>query len=308
MISDILRPGEAVDFAAHLLDPVISMSTGLPSLDEVCVGTGGKGLAAGWYVVLGGASNSGKTKMALNLYQRAALQGWTPGIITMEVPKRGLQRTIYSNITSFGYYDMLPDRWLSYTGETADAKSRRLMEELRQYSLQDVERGMYVAEFQRAPTLADIMSACTALKESGCKVIFLDHLQLIKASAENIADRATDISEELRWFAHGEGILVIALSQLNRMASRDRDRRPTMHDLYGGTSVESNANMCLLIDSSRQLRDPEHPWILRTFLLCDKNREGPNRLDIPVLADFKTGLWSEAEEEELGMWPGMGDG
>ena len=236
-------------------------------------------MAAGWYVVIGGASNAGKTKFALNLYQRAAVQGWMPGLITMEVPKRGLQRQLYSQITSFGYYEFLPESWL--IGDPT-AKAKKLMEEVRQYALEDVQRGMYVCEFERAPTLSQILDACHALRESGCRVIFLDHMQLIKASAHEIADKATEISEELRWFAHGTGVLTVALSQLNRTASRERDRRPMMQDLYGGTSVESNANQVVLVDHSRQERDAQSAHHLRTWVMLDKNREGPNRVSIPV--------------------------
>ena len=68
-----------------------------------------------------------------------------------------------------------------------------------------------------------------------------------------------------------------------------------MHDLLGGTSIESNANQVMLIDHSQQERDREHPHLVRTWLYLDKNREGPNRLLIPVEANFKTGRWREAD-------------
>jgi replicative DNA helicase len=306
MAENILDPLEVIDYASDLLNPQPAMSTGLPGWDEACAQTGGKGLAAGWYVVIGGASNAGKTRFALNLYQRAALQSWKPGLITMEVPKRGIQRQVYSQITSFGYYEFLPDAWL--TGDAA-AKTEKLAKEVRTYAEADMpKRKMHVCEFERAPTLDNILDACEALRDAGCKVIFLDHMQLIKASAHELADRATEISEELRWFAHGSGILTIALSQLNRMASRERDRRPMMQDLYGGTSVESNANQVVLVDHSRQDRDLGAKHQMRTWVILDKNREGPNRIDIPVLADFRSGLWDEADYEELGRWPGNEEG
>ena len=77
-----------------------------------------------------------------------------------------------------------------------------------------------------------------------------------------------------------------------------------MHDLWGGTSIESNANQVILIDHSQQQRDPERPHLLRTWLYLDKNREGPNRLLIPVEANFKTGIWREAEPDEADSWTG----
>jgi replicative DNA helicase len=251
--------------------------------------------------VLGGASNAGKTQLMLHLARRASEAELLPGVITMEVPKRGLQRRVYSNVTAFGYYDFLHHRW---TDGDASAKANLLKGEIAKYRQSNgALRSLYVMERDSAPTLDEIMAGCSALYEAGSRAIFVDHLQLIKAPADQISDRATEISEALRWFAHSQKCLVVALSQLNRMASRERDRRPTMHDLWGGTAIESNANQVILLDHSRQQRDAMHSHLLKTWLYLDKNREGPNRVLIPVEANFKTGEWREADPDEVGRWP-----
>lgn len=301
-VKDILSGGAAIDYGAGLIGVrQRPLCTGIPSWDAACDETGGKGLGDWWYLVLGGASNAGKTQLMLHLVRQAAESGHVPGVITMEVPLPGLQRRTYSNLTSFGFYDFLPHRWAE--GDSAE-KVERLKNEVGQYRANGGEpRSMLVAEQQKPPTLGDITEACTALLESGATVVFLDHLQLIRASADEIADRATEISEALRWFAHGNRVLVVALSQLNRLASRERSRMPTMHDLLGGTSIESNANMVCLLDHSRQERDPLHTHRMRTYVYVDKNREGPNRLLIPVEVDFRTGIWREALPDEEHLWP-----
>ena len=148
------------------------------------------------------------------------------------------------------------------------------------------------------------MDDVDALKAEGSKLIMVDHLQLVKADqgAREIAAAATEVSEALREYAHKNSTCIIGLSQLNRTASSQRDKRPTMHDLWGGTSMESNANQVMLIDHSRQEQgDARH--LLRTYLLLDKNREGPARLDIPVEVNFKSGVWRQAEPDELKFWP-----
>ena len=302
-VTDILSPSAAIDYGSSLIGVrQRPLQTGFPSWDVACDETGGRGFGDWWYVVLGGASNAGKTQLALHLTRRAAEAGHLPGVITMEVPRRGLQRRVYANLTSFNYYDFLPHRWEE---EEPTAKVERLSREVRSYQAGGEEpRSILVAEQERAPTLDDIMAACEALVEAGATCIVLDHLQLIKAPADQIADRATEISEALRWFAHGRRVLVVALSQLNRLASRERERRPTMHDLLGGTSIESNANQVVLLDHSRQARDAQRTHLLRTWLVLDKNREGPARLDIPVEANFRSGVWREAEPDEADAWPG----
>ena len=302
--ADILSTGTVLDYAGSLIGvEQRPLPTGIETWDSACDETGGLGLGDWWYVVLGGASNSGKTKLMLHLVRRAAEAGLLPGLITMEVPMRGLQRQVYSNITSFGYYDLLPVRFDDGDGMR---KTDQLTSDVSAYRQDDSGglRSIMVAEQDGPPTLDAIMASCEAMADAGCGCLFLDHLQLIKAPADQISDRATEISEALRYFAHSRKILVVALSQLNRYASRERDKRPTMHDLWGGTAIESNANQVMLIDHSQQQRDPKRPHLLRTWLYLDKNREGPNRILIPVEVDFKTGVWREAKDDEVGSWPG----
>jgi replicative DNA helicase len=301
--TDVLTRKSALDYGASLIGVrQLPLPTGIDSWDGACDETGGRGLGDWWYVVIGGASNSGKTQLMMHLTRKAAEAGLVPGIVTMEVPRKGLQRRLYSNLTNFTYYDFLPHHWEK--GQP-DAKVEKLGDQVGAYRMMgDDERAVIVAEQDAPPTLNEIMVACDELVEAGCGCIFLDHLQLIKAPADQVADRATEISEALRWFAHGRKKLVIALSQLNRLASRERDRRPTMHDLLGGTSIESNSNQVVLLDHSNQERDAEHPHILRTWLFLDKNREGTNRLLIPVEVNFRTGVWREAKPDEIEDWPG----
>lgn len=304
---DILDRLAVADYVSHLTGPQLpTLRTGLPSWDRACDETGGEGLAGWWYVVIGGASNAGKTQLMLHLVVAAAMQGLRPGVITMEVPRTGIQRSLYARMTpDFGYYDFLPGKWQQRNPLEAATK---LMDSVDEWRMPDKAkpfdaRQVLVYEHERAPMLKDIIEAVGQLVEAGSRVVFLDHLQLIKSGAHEIAERATEVSEELRWFAHKQKILVIALSQLNRQASRERERQPISQDCFGGTSIEANANQVLLLDHSFQDRDVQYPHLLRTQLVLDKNRHGPARVTIPVEANFRTGEWREPGDHELDHWP-----
>jgi len=295
-VKNILDPMNATDYGAGLIGADMNpLSTGFPSWDRACVGTGGMGLANWWYVVIGGASNAGKTQLLWHLLRQAWEQEMYPGLITMEVPMTGVQRSVYSRVTSFSYNDLLAASWQDGGAE----KTERLTKEVSEYS--GDYRALLVAEHDGAPTVGQILDMCYALKESGCAVIGLDHLQLIKGHGE-IADLATEVSEELRRFAHREKILVLALSQLNRLASRERDRMPISQDLYGGVSMESNANQCVLVDHSLMIPDLQYTHLKRTRLILDKNREGPNRVVMNVEMNFATGVWREGMADEERLW------
>ena len=297
-IKNVLDGAAVVDYASGLIGADVNpMPTGLRSWDSACFETNGKGLANWWMTVIGGASNSGKTQLLQYLLKQAWLNHMNPGLITMEVPLTGIQRSVYSRITNYDYHDLMP-----HTFEDAQAADKvvDLSNQVKKYA--GVDRTFMVAEHDGTPDLHQIKEMCYAMKEAGCGVIGLDHLQLIKSPIGEISDRATEIAEELRRFAHKERILVLALSQLNRFASRERSRRPICQDLWGGTSMESNANQVCLIDHSFMKRDMDHTHIIRTRLILDKNREGPARVSMDVEANFRTGVWREAEPHEEDLW------
>lgn len=278
------------------------ISTGIPKWDAVCDETGGKGLGDWWYIVLGGASNAGKTRLAMHLLRVAASQGRSPGLISLETPRRGIQRSIYSQLTDFGYFDLLPHKF----APGWEGKTDRLASQINEWRMDspDLEARMVVLQHARKPTLDEIMRDVRQLKHEGCDLIMVDHMQLVRSASNEIAQAATEVSEALREFAHESGVAIIGLSQLNRTASSQRDRCPTMHDLWGGTGMESNANQVMLVDHSRQsIPDARYPHILRTYLYLDKNREGPARVLIPVEVNFKTGVWREADPHEEDEWP-----
>ena len=297
-IKNVLDGSSAIDYGSGLIGADLNpLPTGLRSWDAACYETNNKGLANWWMTVIGGASNSGKTQLLQHLLRQAWLNHMNPGLITMEVPLTGIQRSVYSRITDFNYHDLMPH---TFGDGGAAEKVVSLSNQVKKYA--GSERSFMVAEHDGSPDLNAILEMCYAMKESGCGVIGLDHLQLIKSPIGEISDRATEIAEELRRFAHKERILVLALSQLNRFASRERSRRPICQDLWGGTSMESNANQVILIDHTFMRRDMEYTHIIRTRLILDKNREGPNRVSMDVEANFVTGTWREAEPHEEHLW------
>jgi replicative DNA helicase len=298
VVKNVCDASEAFNFGAGLIGANLNpLPTGFHSWDAACMETDGKGIPQGYYVIIGGASNAGKTQCLNHLLRQAMDFDMNPGLITMEVPIHGIQRSLYSQVTSFGFGDLLPAK---FEDGDASEKTVRLAEEVSRWA--DGRRELIVAEHDGAPSIYDIVDMCYALKEAGCAVIGIDHLQLIKASPGEIADRATEVSEELRRFAHKEKITVIALSQLNRLASRERSRVPIKEDLNGGTALEANANQIVMLDHTTHIRDEMNPAKLRTRLILDKNRVGVARVAMLVEADFAKGVWREALPDEEHLW------
>lgn len=65
---NILHPRELGSFAEDQQRPVSAVPTPLPGWNAVCGSGGGRrGLAHGWHIIVGGATNHGKTLLGLNL-------------------------------------------------------------------------------------------------------------------------------------------------------------------------------------------------------------------------------------------------
>lgn len=304
--TNILTRGAVIDYAAKKLVQVDGrvLQTGFDDWDRACDETGQRGLGDWWYVLVGGASNSGKTQLLRHLARRAIDSDYTPAIITMEVSAHGLQRHYYSDITTFGYYDLLPHAWMDGEKDAME-KLDDLMKQVEDYSQMNT-RSLIVVEAEGRPEIDQIVEEAYRLQEAGITHLFIDHAQLIKAPrGMDIAAAAEELSENMRIFAHQKQCCTFMASQLNRSASAQRDRKPTMHDLWGGTAMESNANQVVLLDSSRNERDMQRPHLLKTWLLLDKNREGPAKVEIPVEVNFRTGVWRQADEDEIEqkLWP-----
>ena len=298
--------GQVEDFGKQLALPQRAIPTGFKTWDGLCDETGGKGFPDWYYVVVGGASNAGKTHCMKHMARTAWQAGNRVGIVTMEVPTKGMLRRLYADVTNFDYSDFRPQNWI----KDGPGNTRLLVDQVDTYG----HKGqLIIAEHEYgSPTIHELMETCLRLVDAGCEAIYVDHLQLIKSAgfkADQIAAAATEVSECLRVFAHKTPCLVVALSQLHRKAAGDRDRPPIMQDLYGGTSIESNANQVVLLEHCTQkeiIKDVyggepgEKEYRKRTYLFLDKNRDGRNRINIPVEMRFRTGLWVQGNVRE---WP-----
>ena len=111
------------------------------------------------------------------------------------------------------------------------------------------------------------------------------------------------ISETMDDLVDSTNITIVGLSQLNRLASRETDRRPSMFDLHGGTSMESNAAVVLMLDHSRVEMDPVHRHLIRTYVLLEKNQSGPKNIQVPVVMNAAELQITEALPDEEQFWP-----
>ena len=209
---------DRLDFLSHSTSEITGVSTGFGEMDKMTAG-----LQRGELIIIAGRPSMGKTTLAINIAENAALGHKVPAaIFSMEMSA-----------------EQLSFRMLSSIGRIAQTR-------LRTGKLQDEDWPRVdsaVSMMSDAPIFIDDSGALTPTevrararrlkREHGLGLIVVDYLQLMQVTGtvENRATEISEISRSLKALAKELDVPVIALSQLNRSVEQRQDKRPVMSDL-----------------------------------------------------------------------------
>ena len=297
---DIMSPAAAKLVTARMAKPGPIVPTGIPSLDrEIYLWGDRRGIPQGSYVIVGGASNVGKTQFGLHLMRQAYRAGLHACMVSLDMKTRDVVARFHqAMVPQIPRTEWTPTRW-------KPEHDRKLADGLDEHRVSNQRGGIWVYH-GNYPELDDVVAVIRSARVALGRFFVIDHLQKVRVhGVKDIFDRAEAVSETLDSLADELDITIVGLSQLNRNASRETDRRPTMFDLWGGTAMESNAAFVLMLDHSRYERDEEHHHIGRTYLLLEKNQMGPKNFDIPVVWNHAELSITEAMPDEVDDWPGQ---
>ncbi len=294
---------QAVDLAsARLLSAGKVTPTGLPSIDQAFWDEGNReGIPQGTYVIVGGASNVGKTQFGLHMALQAERSGQRAVIISLDMKPRDAIRRMHKAIVP----EIPSDAWTP--AKWTEGYQDQLRAALRRHRLtMDAEAGIAVQEgvWPEIGQVQDQIEEAAATTPWPTTLVVVDHLQkIVVPGVTDVYARAETVSNTLDMLCDRLDITIIGLSQLNRNASRETDRTPTMFDLWGGTAMESNAAVVIMLDHSLYDRDEERHHIGRTWVALDKNQMGPKNFRVPVLWDHAALTIREGGKGELPEWP-----
>ena len=291
-----------------MLRPGALTPAGIPSIDRNLFLWGDrKGIPQGTYVLIGGSSNAGKTLLGLHLLRKAAESHQRAGLISLDMKHRDALARMHQGLSQMvPSSQWRPSRWTDANRQHLAGDVRSWSEKLR---LDEDDRGGGIAIHLECSRDIDAVAACISEgRDAGATFFVVDHLQKIRvqrlrgdvfASADYVSETLDDLVDQLN-------VTIVGLSQLNRQASRETDRKPTMYDLHGGTSMESNAGLVIMIDHSRYATDPQRYNLVRTFLILAKNQMGPKNIELPVVVDTAQLSVLEGLPSEEHLWPGNG--
>ncbi len=212
------------------------LPTGFDSFDSK---TGG--LRPGDLVVVAGRPSMGKTTLAVNMAEYAALKADVKAsvvIFSMEMPSEQLMTRMLASVgrVSLGHIR---------SGQISDEDWPRISGAAGQLS----EARIFIDETP-ALTPTELRARARRVKrEHGLGLVIVDYLQLMQVpgTKENRATEIAEISRGLKALAKELAVPVIALSQLNRGVEQRADKKPVMSDLRESGAIEQDADMILLI-------------------------------------------------------------
>ncbi len=213
---------------------ITGISTGYSEFDKLTAG-----LQGGELIIIAGRPSMGKTTLALNIAENAAIGGKVPtAVFSMEMPS---QQLAFRMISSLGRVDQTHLR----TGRFPDEDWSRINTAVQLMS----DAPLFIDDSAGlSPT--EIRARARRLhREHGLGLIVIDYLQLMQVpgNKENRATEISEISRSLKALAKELNLPVIALSQLNRSVEQRTDKRPVMSDLRESGAIEQDADLIVFI-------------------------------------------------------------
>ena len=255
------RAVDRIDVLHQSGGDITGISTGYKEFDKLTAG-----LQKGDLIIIAGRPSMGKTTLAVNIAENAAIGSKVPtAIFSMEMPAEQLA---FRMISSLGRVDQSHLR----TGRFPDEDWSRI-----NTAVQLMADAPIFIDDTAALSPTEIRARARRLKrEHGLGLVVLDYLQLmhVPGSKENRATEISEISRSLKALAKELEVPVIALSQLNRSVEQRQDKKPVMSDLRESGAIEQDADLIIFIYRD-EVYNPETPRKGIADINVAKQRNGP---------------------------------
>ena len=269
-IKEILWPTfERIEELQSSPGSVTGVASGFPDLDNMTAG-----FQKGDLVIVAGRPSMGKTALAMNFAQHAAIDKEVPvAVFSLEMSKESLVQ-----------------RLLCSEGRVDAGRLRRGRLQDDEYARLATAAG----HLNTAPIWIDDTPAITALElrakarrlasEVDLGLIIVDYLQLMSGprNADNRQQEISAISRSIKAVAKELNVPVVALSQLSRAPEQRTDKRPVLADLRESGAIEQDADLVLFVFREEVYRRPEdliddsgESIEGKTELIIGKQRNGP---------------------------------
>ncbi len=233
------------------------------------------GFRRGNLIILAARPSNGKTTLAMNIVENAALQSNAVcAVFSLEMTKDELAQRMMCSVSGVSSEQII-------TGGADEEAWRKIWTARKK--LNDVK--IYIDDTS-ITTPQEILSKCRRLKSKvGLDLVVVDHIQLMEVRkggvkrSDNRQQEITEISRNLKMIAKELDVPVLALSQLSRLVTGRKGQRPVLSDLRESGAIEQDADIVMFIHRPDKVAEEEEiakGKVARNVaeILVEKNRSG----------------------------------
>ena len=258
LIKDTIKQ---IELAVETKKSVTGVASGYGDLDKKTAGFQKSDL-----IVLAARPSMGKTALALNIAEHAALEeNIAVAIFSLEMAKQQLIQRLLCSLARM-------DNSKIRSGFMNKNDWPDLLEAASKLS----EAKIFIDDTPGI-TVMELRAKARRLKSSDdIQLIVIDYLQLMQASSKRYDNRQqeiSDISRSLKSLARELEVPVIVLSQLNRSVESRQDHRPMLSDLRESGAIEQDADVVILMVRPDYYDKEERKG--ETDVMIAKQRNGP---------------------------------
>ncbi len=239
---------------------ITGLPTGFLDLDKKLYG-----LQKADMIIIAARPSMGKTALALNIAQNAAVkENATVIVFSLEMGRERLGERMLAA-------ESRTDLSRIKTGSLEDKDWDRIS-----LALDRLGKTNLVIDDDGAHTVMEMKNKCRRLKaEKGLDLIVIDYLQLMesKGRTESRTQEISAISRSLKQLAKEMDCPVIVLSQLSRGVESRTDKRPLMSDLRESGQIEQDADVVMMLYRDDYYNDESEKMNICEVIIA-KHRNG----------------------------------
>ena len=244
------------------------------------------GLQDSELIIIAARPSMGKTALAINMAQNAAIRGGkVVAVFSLEMSKESLLRRLLASEAKVNSRNIQQ----GFISKDARGELQNALERL-------MESKMFIDDTPGI-TLAEMRAKARRLKqqEGRLDLILVDYLQLMtgvnatgKKGFENRTQEVSSISRGLKALAKEMRVPVVALSQLSRGSEqRTGDKKPLLSDLRESGSIEQDADVVAFIHREEYYDRENEDLKGKAEIIIAKQRNGPTGIvNLLYLSDF----------------------
>src|SRR5688572_7397499 len=254
-----------LDYLHQHKGEISGIRTGFADLDTLT-----SGLQKSDLVIVAARPSVGKTSLALNFTEHAAVQeGKSVGVFSLEMSKEQLVLRLLSSVANI-------DSQRLRTGFLEEMDFTRLAPAMNALA----EAPIYIDDTPNISTMELRTKARRLQAEAGLDMLVVDYLQLMQSSTHardaNRVQEVSEISRGLKSLARELNLPVIALSQLSRQPEMRESKEPRLSDLRESGAIEQDADLVMFLwrEKERGADDQDLDGEVINLQLA-KHRNGP---------------------------------